>query len=217
MRGIPAKLSVFSVVLLCVATLGAQTNGAMLYSHGNVKLNGQAPGQSTSIFSGDRLDTSDSSVATINRSGSSVVVNPNSSVQYEQSAIHVMNGTARVSTLNGMSAQAGQLTITPQDAKAKFDIVQSSQGTVVTPREGVLSVRDGNNTISLQPGQSKAFSSASVQRADLTAQASQGAFLPTEQVQTFETAVEPGLPVCPSLKYCLGHFNISQITPCRCR
>lgn len=216
MRGIPARLSVFSVVLLCAATLSAQTNGAMLYSHGNVKLNGQAPGQSTSIFAGDRLDTSDSSVATINRNGSSVVVNPNSSVQLDQSAIHIMNGTARVSTLNGMSAEAGQLTITPQDGKAKFDVVQSSHGTVVTPREGALTVREGNSMISLQPGQSKVFTNTA-ERMDITAQNNQSSILPVDQVQTFETAIEPGLPVCPSLKYCLGHFNISQVTPCRCR
>jgi hypothetical protein len=216
MRGIPARLSVFSVVLLCAAALCAQTNGAMLYSHGNVKLNGQAPGQSTSIFAGDRLDTSDSSVATINRNGSSVVVNPNSSVQYDKAAIHVMNGAARVSTLNGMSAEAGQLTITPRDGRAKFDVLQSSQGTVVTPREGALTVREGNSTISLQPGQSKVFANSG-QGADVTAQNNQAAILPVDQVQTFETAVAPNLPVCPSLRYCLGRMDVSQVTPCRCR
>ncbi len=216
MRGLRAILCVFSVVLLYVAALSGQNSAAMLYAHGNVTLNGQAPGQSTSIFAGDRLETADSSVATINRSGSSVVVNPNSSIQYSQSAIQIMHGTARVSTLAGMSAEAGRLTITPSDGKAKFDVVQSSQGTIVTPREGALTVHDGNSTISLQPGQSRTFTPNAL-ASQSAVQGDGSAILPHEQVQTFETAVQPGLPICPSLKYCIGHDNVSQINPCLCR
>ena len=122
--------SLFSIVLFSLAVLHAQNNGAMAYAHGDVTLNGQAVSSSTTISTGDRLDTADSSVVTINRTGSSIVVNPNSSIQYGQSSIEIMRGTARLSTLAGMSAQAGQLTITPKDGMAKFDIVRSDDGTI---------------------------------------------------------------------------------------
>ncbi len=104
MRGIRV-FSLFSIVFFSLTVLNAQNNGAMLYAHGNVTLNGQAVGSSTTIFTGDRLDTADSSVVTINRTGSSIIVNPNSSIQYGQSSIDIMRGTARLSTL---SVQYGQ-------------------------------------------------------------------------------------------------------------
>ncbi len=157
MRGIRI-FSLFSVVLFSLTVLNAQNDGAMLYAHGNVTLNGQAVESSTSIFTGDRLDTADSSVVTINRSGSSIVVNPNSSIQYGQSSIEIMRGTARLSTLAGMSAQAGQLTITPKAGTAKFDVVRSDNGTSVTSREGALSLRDGSRTMTLEPGTTTLFS-----------------------------------------------------------
>ena len=214
MRGIPAKFSILSVVLVCAAALNAQSSsGAIVYVHGNVMVNGATPGQSTSIFAGDRLDTADSSVATINRTGSSVVVNPNSSVEYGQSAIQVMHGTARVSTLTGMSAMAGPLTITPEGSKAKFDVMQTTEGIIVAPREGSLSVRDGSNSIDLQPGESRLFKTGK----ESLAQAGQSSLLPSGQVKAFGTAVEPpGLQICSSLKYCLGRDNVSQINPCLC-
>lgn len=214
MRGTRAIVGLFSVVLVSVAVLSAQNNGAMLYAHGNATLNGQPLSSSTSIFAGDRLDTSDSSVVTINRSGSSVVVNPNSSIQYSQSAIEVMHGTARVSTLAGMSAKAGQLTITPKDGSAKFDVVESKDGTAVTLREGAVVVQDGNNMVNLQPGTTRMFASASP--ATVAAQDKGASILPVEKVQTFQTAMQPDPPICPNVKFCFGHNNVSQITPCVC-
>jgi len=214
MRGTKAISALFSMFLFSVSILGAQNNGAILYAHGNVTLNGQALGSSTSIFSGDRLDTADSSVVTINRSGSSVVVNPNSSVQYTQSSIQIMHGTARVSTLSGMSAQVGQLMITPQDGKAKFDVVQSDKGTAVTLREGSLQVRDGDSTVTLQPGTTRMFASG----ATSLAQNSTANIMPRDDIKSFDTVTQPPeIRVCSRVSLCFGRLDVSQSQPCRCR
>src|ERR1035441_6044653 len=77
-------LCLLLVVVFGASLLSAQTGGAMLYANGNVKVNGQAAGDSTSIFSGDRVDVTESSAGSINRSGSSVVVSPNSSIRSEE-------------------------------------------------------------------------------------------------------------------------------------
>jgi hypothetical protein len=207
MRGIKV-FSLFSIVLFSLAVLHAQNNGAMAYTHGNVTLNGQAVSSSTTIFTGDRLDTADSSVVTINRLGSSIVVNPNSSILYSQSSIDIMRGTARLSTLAGMSAQAGQLTITPKDGMAKFDIVRSDNGTTVTTREGVLTLRDGSRSLTLQPGTTTLFASS-----NRNAEAS---FLPAERLSTFGTALVPDLPYCEKASLCFGVGDTSEIHPCRC-
>ena len=122
-------IGVLSVLVIAFGTsiLSAQTGGAMLYANGNVKVNGQAAGDSTSIFSGDKVDVAESSSVSINRSGSSVVVSPNSSIQYEQASVEVIHGSARVSTSKGMSANAGQILVSPKDAVAKFDVAKSGR------------------------------------------------------------------------------------------
>jgi len=215
MRGIRVLLSLFSVVLFSMAVAGGQNNGAMLYAHGNVTVNGQSLAASTSIFAGDRLDTADSSVATINRRGSSVVVNPNSSVEYGQSSIVVMHGTARVSTLAGMSARAGQVVISPTNGNAKFDVPRTSEGTVVVPREGSLVVHDGDRTVNLQPGASRMFASTSQAEQTIAEQSAAGV-VPHDGIHTYETGMQGGLPICPNVSYCFGRGSASQIQPCSC-
>src|ERR1035438_3350422 len=133
-------------VLLGVSMLSAQTGGAMLYANGNVKVNGQAAGDSTSIFSGDKVDVTESSSVSINRSGSSVVVSPNSSIQYDPASVEVIQGSARVSTSKGMSASAGQILVSPKDTVAKFDVLRTCDKVVVVSREGALTVKDGSHT-----------------------------------------------------------------------
>ncbi|MGC2108142.1 MAG: hypothetical protein WA655_01405 [Candidatus Korobacteraceae bacterium] len=206
MRGIRISLSLFSLMLLCATVLSGQ-NGAMLYAHGNVTLNGQAVGSSTSIFAGDRLDTADSSAVTINRSGSSIVVNPDSSIQYDQSSIRIMNGTARLSTLSGMSAQAGQLTITPKDGIAKFDVVRSANGTEVTSREGALTLHDGSRMLFLEPGTTML----------IAAQDGEASILPAEHIRSLDSVLPPGVPVCEKISLCLGVGDASERHPCHCR
>ncbi|MGB8888926.1 MAG: hypothetical protein WCC87_19515 [Candidatus Korobacteraceae bacterium] len=207
MRGIRV-FSLFSIVFFSLTVLNAQNNGAMLYAHGNVTLNGQAVGSSTTIFTGDRLDTADSSVVTINRTGSSIIVNPNSSIQYGQSSIDIMRGTARLSTLAGMSAQAGQLTITPKDGMAKFDVVRSDNGTSITTREGALTLRDGSRTVTLEPGTTTRFASSN--------RDAEASLLPAERLRTFGTALVPDLPFCEKVSLCFGVHDASETHPCRC-
>src|SRR5208282_1546406 len=104
-------LSLLFFLVLAATMLTAQTNGAMLYTKGNVTLNGQSVPSSTSIFVGDRLEVADASVGSINRNGSSVVLSSNSSMQYQQSGVALLKGSARISASQGMSTQAGQFTI----------------------------------------------------------------------------------------------------------
>ena len=145
---------VFLVVIFGAAVLSAQTGGAMLYANGNVKVNGQFAGDSTSVFPGDRVDVTESSAGSINRSGSSVLVSPNSSIQYNPASVEVIQGSARVSTSKGMSASVGQILVSPKDAAAKFDVARVDNKVVVVSREGALTVKDGDRTVVVRPGSS---------------------------------------------------------------
>jgi len=215
------------MVVLGVSVLSAQTGGAMLYANGNVKVNGQAAGDSTSVFSGDRVDVTESSAGSINRSGSSVVVSPNSSIQYDPASVEVIQGSARVSTSKGMSARAGQILVSPKDSEAKFDVVRTDNKVVVVSREGALTVRDGDHTVVVQSGASTEFALGSVAKQALPAEQGSKAveanlFPPDRLLEHPFYGVVKGvaaspdtLPICADLLTCIRP-GVSMIRPCCC-
>ncbi len=222
-------IGVLSVLVIAFGTsiLSAQTGGAMLYANGNVKVNGQAAGDSTSIFSGDKVDVAESSSVSINRSGSSVVVSPNSSIQYEQASVEVIHGSARVSTSKGMSANAGQILVSPKDAVAKFDVLRADDKVVIVSREGALTVKDGSRTTVVQSGASIELASGSSTGQALSgnqgAQAVPATFIAGDRLldHPFYGVVKgvddspATLPVCADILTCIRP-NVSQIRPCCC-
>jgi ethanolamine utilization protein EutQ (cupin superfamily) len=213
-------------VLFGVSMLSAQTGGAMLYANGNVKVNGQAAGDSTSIFSGDKVDVTESSSVSINRSGSSVVVSPNSSIQYDPASVEVIQGSARVSTSKGMSASAGQILVSPKDTVAKFDVLRTCDKVVVVSREGALTVKDGSHTTVVQSGASTelALNPATGQglSGDQGSKAVPATFISDRLVEHPFYGVVKGvddtpsrLHVCADVLECI-RSHVSQIRPCCC-
>lgn len=149
------KLVAVLLVTVCPsALLMAELPSAMLYATGAVTLNGAPAAKSMSVFSGDRIDTAAESAVSINRSGSSLVVDPNSSVQYQSDGFTVLKGTARARTSKGMSAHAGGLSVIPKDNAALFDVSSDGKTVLVTSREGTLLLTDGIQTAMLKPGYS---------------------------------------------------------------
>ena len=216
------------VVFVGLSMLSAQTGGAMLYANGNVKVNGQVTGDSTtSVFPGDRVDVTESSAGSINRSGSSVVVSPNSSIQYDPSSVEVLQGSARVSTNKGMSASAGQILVSPKDSAAKFDVIRADGKVVVVSREGALTVKDGSHTLVVQSGSRTELAlGPTIGKAlaqDTGSKTVPATFMSEDRVldHPFYGVVKgvPNspvtLPVCEDVLMCIRP-SVSQIRPCCC-
>lgn len=147
-------VSLVLVVVFPAAMLFGETGGAMVYAKGAVSINGVNVSNTSSIFSGDRVDTADASAVTINQTGSSIAVNPNSSVRYEKNDVDVYRGTARVSTSNGMAARVDQLNISPKDKTAKFEIARLDNKVLVTSHEGQLLLSGAGKSATVEPGTS---------------------------------------------------------------
>ncbi len=145
-------VSVVLVVVFPAAMMFAETSGAMVYAQGTVSVNGSPVSNSTSLFSGDRVDTAAASMVTINQTGSSVAMNPNSSLRYEKSDVELVRGTARVSTSNGMAARVDQLSISPKQKAAKFEVARLDNKVLVTSREGELVLSGAGKTATVEPG-----------------------------------------------------------------
>lgn len=147
------KLVAALLMALCPCTLlMAERPSAMLYATGAVSLNGMPAARSMTVFAGDRIDTADASVVSVNRSGFSLVVDQNSSVQYESSGFTILRGKASARTSPGMTAHAGRLAVTPKSDSALFDVSSDGKTILVASREGILTLTDGIETATLDPG-----------------------------------------------------------------
>jgi hypothetical protein len=212
----------FVAVMLSASALCAQAGGAMLFANGHVEVNGQTAAYSTSVFAGDKIDVSKSAAASINLDGSSVVVTPNSSVEFKQAGVDVVHGGARVSTSSGMSAIAGQYVVSPKDATAKFDVLNAGDKVVVVSRQGALTIKDGSRTIPVASGATTELAMAEGAKA-VPLDAPVANFLGSERLvehpfygSTTGTDSKPSrLKVCEATILCIRP-SVSKIPPCCC-
>jgi hypothetical protein len=140
-------------MLVCPsAILMAERPSGMLQATGTVLLNGAPTPASMSVFAGDRIDTADAAVVSIRRNGLSLVLDPNSSIRYQDDGFAILKGMARVRTSRGMTAHAGPVTVIPKGDTAFFDVSSDGRTALVTSHEGALTLTDGVETATLESG-----------------------------------------------------------------
>lgn len=145
-------LALLLTVVCPSAILLADRPSAMLQTSGTVRLNGAGTPRSMSVFTGDLIDTADASAASVTRNGSSVVVDPNSSIRYQDDGFAILRGSARVQTVNGMTVHAGHISVIPATNSALFDVSSDGRTALITSRAGPLTLTDGFDTTTLGPG-----------------------------------------------------------------
>jgi hypothetical protein len=144
-------LAVLLLVVCPSAVLMADRPTAMLVTSGSVRLNGTVT-PSTSIFTGDVIDTAAESVGSLSQSGSSVVVDPDSSIRYQNDGISILRGMARVQTSKGLAAHAGRISVIPVSNDALFDVRTDGKTALIASRQGALTLTDGVDSYTLDPG-----------------------------------------------------------------
>jgi hypothetical protein len=147
-------LSIALMVLTPAAMLMAETGNTMLYASGNVTLNGTEVARSASVTPGDRIETAGATATTLNQDGSKVTVSPYSSIRYGSEAVRVDRGTAAISTTDGMTATAAQITVAPKDKTATYEIARLNNQVVITSQTGALMITEAGKTTELEAGAS---------------------------------------------------------------
>ncbi len=147
-----------SCVLVSLFPLGlwaADSNAAMLYTNGAAWVNGaHVPRSSSSIFSGDLLQTRSDSVANINQPGSSITVLSDSLVQFEGSSVNIEHGGVTVSTSRGTATTAGDVKVAPaSNSWTEFNVVDVDGTVRISARKGDLTITDGKEVATLTQGQ----------------------------------------------------------------
>ncbi len=138
-----------------VSLWAADSGAAMLYAKGSTWINGSEVPHTSAVFPGDLVQTRSDSAASINASGSNVVVLADSLVKFEGSAVSLEHGGLTVATSKGLSMHDGEITVVPASTGwTEFEVKQVSEGTVqVVAQKGDVNVSDGSNTSTLSQGQ----------------------------------------------------------------
>lgn len=141
--------------------MAADEAAAIVYCKGTVWLNGNPLPDSSAILSGDMVQTTKDSVATISASGSSVIVQPESVVKFASSAVSLEQGSISVGTSNALITSTGMATITPASSTwTEYEVTDVNGMIDVLARKGNLSVNCGKDTAAISDGM-EVFSDAS--------------------------------------------------------
>jgi len=131
----------------------ADSGAAMLYGKGAVSLNGKPLPRSSAVFPGDLIQTQPEAIATLDASGSGVVVFPDSLIKFEPNAISLEHGGVSVATSKGMVALVREVTVTPaSNTWTEFEVADTNGKIQVFGSKGTVNVNCGKDTTSLSEG-----------------------------------------------------------------
>src|ERR1700680_4140699 len=134
----------------------ADSGAAMLYGRGKgtVWLNGKPLPRSSAVFPGDLIQTQPESLATLDASGSGVIVLPDSLVKFEANAVSLEHGGVSVATSKGMVAVAREITVTPaSNTWTEFEVADANGTVQVVASKGEVNVNCGKGTATLSEGE----------------------------------------------------------------
>ena len=131
-----------------------ETAAGMLYTNGAAWLNGAEVPKSSAVYSGDMLQTRPDSSASIQSSGSSVMVLADSLVKFEGPAVELEHGAVRVTTSRGLAARAGDVTIKPAtDSWTEFQVTDVDGTVQIAANKVDVTVQDDKGTTTVTQGQ----------------------------------------------------------------
>lgn len=145
---IPIARKVLSGLLMLVlpASLWAADSGAaMLYANGTAWLNGSAVPKTSAVFVGDLIQTRVDSVANIKATGSNIMVQSDSLVQFEGQSLKLEHGAVTVATSSAIAAEIGGVTVKPVSGQWTEFRVRNVDGTVqIAANKGDVTVTDAS-------------------------------------------------------------------------
>jgi hypothetical protein len=139
-----------ALVSLCAADSGA----GMLYAKGTAWINGSMVPRTSAVFPGDLVQTRSDSVASINASGSNLIILEDSLIKFDGPSSSLEHGSVTVATSKGMIIRSGEITVAPASTGWTEFEVKGSDGSVrIVAQKGDVKVSDGSDTSTLSQGQ----------------------------------------------------------------
>jgi hypothetical protein len=101
------------VVWLPASLQAADTKSAVLHSQGGVWVNGMEAADASAVFPGDLLETKPGFSASLSEDGSTVSIQPESVVKFEDNLLVLDHGNLLVGTTTGMRVRVHCITVIP--------------------------------------------------------------------------------------------------------
>jgi hypothetical protein len=152
------KLIAFFLVSFMIsapaALFAADPQGAVLYGTGSVYLNGAQISNSSAVSAGDVIQTRETGTASLNATGSSVMIDSNSVVRFQDGALALDRGGISVATSNGTTVYAHDFKIAPVSTAWTQFYVSRVSGTIqIVARKNDVSLTCGATTSTIKEGQ----------------------------------------------------------------
>jgi hypothetical protein len=126
---------------------------AVVNCKGTVWLNGSPLPDGSAILSGDMIQTTKDSVATITASGANIIVQPESVVKFASSTLSLEQGSISVASSTALVTSSGIATITPaSNVWTEYEVTDLNGMVEVLARKGNLTVNCGKDTVNLSDG-----------------------------------------------------------------
>jgi hypothetical protein len=142
----------FMLLVFPASMVLADSQAAMAMVSGVAALNGTAMKASTTIFSGDLLETGANSALTINASGSTILIGANSRVHYFGESIDLHLGSTQINTSKNLKVETETIKIEPNSTSAKFRVERAPHTVVIAALEKELRVDNNGEATVLPPG-----------------------------------------------------------------
>lgn len=151
---IPVKRCLAILLCCCLTTLPlpAQTAGAMLYSTGQVTVNGRAVANPSAIFPGDSIQVAPNSSASVTGPGLNAEISPQSAVSWQQNALEFQAGSITVSGQAPWQIHIGSMTVSLGSQMSKVEIIQREDVALVKLDAGSANLDEAGQTSALKVG-----------------------------------------------------------------
>lgn len=142
----------FMLLVFPVSMVLAESQAAMAMVNGIAALNGTAVRSTTTIFSGDLLETGANSALTIDANGSTILIGANSRVHYFGDSIDLHLGSTQINTSKNLTVETETIKISPNSTSAKFRVERAPHTVVIAALEKDLRVDNNGEATVVPPG-----------------------------------------------------------------
>ncbi|HZW92921.1 MAG TPA: hypothetical protein VFF64_08210 [Candidatus Eremiobacteraceae bacterium] len=133
------------IALVPLQLLAAETGAAVVHSTGGVWVNGSEVVDSSTIFPGDLLQTKPGFVANLDSEGSSVLIQPESAVEFHGNFLTLVHGTVSVGTSTSMGVHVNCLRVEPvTSARTQYDVTDTNGAVLVAAHKNDVDIKQGN-------------------------------------------------------------------------
>jgi hypothetical protein len=148
------KKAAFLLAFLMPCLAMAGTTGAILMGTGDVQVNGEQAAHSSTVFSGDRIQTAANGSALVKSPNGLVSIGADSLVKYQEDSVTLEHGVVALTVGKGIQAHLENLVVsTEPEHNAKFQLLNANGVERIWVIEGSLNVTDGAHNATLKAGE----------------------------------------------------------------